>query len=71
MPITITYYEASRHSFCTQLVDDGIDLLYAKELMRHTDVRTTQRYYHGNITRLRDIVNKRGKTVRLSKIEAE
>ena len=69
--LDITYYEASRHSFCTQLVDDGVDLLHAKELMRHTDVRTTQRYYHGNITRLRDIVNKRGKTVRLSKIEAE
>lgn len=59
--LKVTYYESSRHSFCTQLVDSGADVLQAKELMRHTDVRTTQHYYHGNMTRLRDLVNKRGK----------
>ncbi len=67
--LDVTYYEASRHSFCTQLVDDGIDALQAKELMRHTDVRTTQRYYHGNISRLSDIVNNRGRVIRFKKVE--
>jgi integrase len=70
---TVTYYEASRHSFCTQLVDDGLNTLQAKELMRHTDVRTTQKYYHGDTNRLRDAVNQRGRVIHLvnrSKIEA-
>ncbi len=67
--LDVTYYEASRHSFCTQLVDDGIDALQAKELMRHTDVRTTQRYYHGNISRLSEIVNNRGRVIRFKKVE--
>jgi integrase len=68
-----TYYEASRHSFCTQLVDDGADSLQAKQLMRHTDVRTTQNYYHGSTTKLRELVNRRGRVVNLknrSEIEA-
>ncbi len=60
-----TYYEASRHSFCTQLVDGGADSLQAKELMRHTDVRTTQNYYHGNTTKLRELVNRRGRVITL------
>ncbi len=60
--IDVCYYEASRHSFCTQVVDDcGADALQAKALMRHTDVRQTQGYFHGNNTKLRGIVNKRGK----------
>jgi len=63
----VTYYEASRHSFATQMVDSGVDALQTKELMRHTDVRTTQRYYHGSITRLKDIVNRRGQVFRLIK----
>ncbi|MDD5007471.1 MAG: tyrosine-type recombinase/integrase [Syntrophorhabdaceae bacterium] len=63
----VTYYEASRHSFATQMVDSGVDSLQTKELMRHTDVRTTQRYYHGSTTRLRDIVNRRGQVLSLVK----
>lgn len=61
--LDLTYYEASRHSFCTQIVDDGINVLQAKELLRHTDVRTTQRYYHGNLNNLRNVVNNRGRVI--------
>lgn len=28
--------------------------------MRHSDIRTTQKYYHEDIENLRDIVNARG-----------
>jgi integrase len=63
--IEISYYEASRHSFVTQLVDDGVGSLQVKELARHSDVRTTQRYYHGNRLTLKDIVNRRGKVIPL------
>lgn len=63
--LSVTFYEASRHSFITQCVDGGADALQVKELARHTDVRTTQRYYHGSTSRLRSIVNNRGKVVPL------
>jgi integrase len=62
--LQVTHYEASRHSFCTQLADDGIDALQAKELMRHTDVRTAHRYYHADVSRLSVIVNNQGRVTR-------
>lgn len=61
--LDVTYYEASRHSFVTQCVDSGADALQVKELARHSDVRTTQKYYHGDMKRLRDVVNRRGKVI--------
>jgi integrase len=61
--IPVCYYEASRHSFITQCVDVGGDSLQVKHLARHSDVRTTQRYYHGNQVRLTDILNRRGKVI--------
>jgi site-specific recombinase XerD len=64
--IDITYYEASRHSFVSQLVDDGLGSMQVKELARHSDVRTTQKYYHGNKITLKDALNKRGKVVPLN-----
>lgn len=57
----ITLYEAVRHSFCTQIVENGADLYVAQILMRHSDIRSTQKYFHANVLKLRDIVNKRGK----------
>lgn len=68
--IDVSYYEASRHSFCTQIAEDcGANELQAQLLMRHVDPRSTRRYFHGNVKKLRDIVNMRGKVVALKKIE--
>jgi len=68
--IEVSYYEASRHSFCTQIVEDcNVNEFQAQLLMRHLDPRSTRRYFHGNVKRLRDIVNMRGKVVALKKIE--
>lgn len=63
--LNITLYEASRHSFCTQIVENGASLLEAKQLMRHSDIRSTERYFHGSIAKMKDIVNKRGKIIPL------
>jgi len=58
-----TFYEASRHSFCTQLIEDGVDIAVVKELARHADIRTTQKYLHIRTSKLHDVVNRRGQVV--------
>lgn len=63
----IDHYSASRHSFCTQLTDTGINSLQARELMRHTDIRTTQKYFHASTEKLREAVNQRGKVLPFKK----
>lgn len=35
-----------RHTFCSRLVERGVDLSVVKELAGHQDIRTTQRYLH-------------------------
>ena len=69
----MTLYEASRHSFCTQIVESGINTLQAKLLMRHSDERSTQKYFQGNIAKLRAVVTNRVtvKPLRSEKIEVK
>lgn len=57
----IDYYSASRHSFCTQIIESGVDVFQAQELMRHTNINSTRRYFHTSVERLRDMVNSRGR----------
>ncbi len=63
--VSITLYEATRHSFCTQVVEGGASVLEAKQLMRHADIRSTERYFHGSMKKMREIVNNRGKLISL------
>ncbi|MBF0553426.1 MAG: tyrosine-type recombinase/integrase [Nitrospirae bacterium] len=63
----ITFYEATRHSFISQLVEDDANPFVAQVLARHTDIRTTQKYYHATSAKLRNQVNSRGKVVKLGK----
>jgi len=69
--LNVTLYEASRHSFCTQIAQSGLcNTLQAKELMRHADIRSTERYFHGSVVKLRDIVNMRGNVFILEQIKS-
>ncbi|MGO9613377.1 MAG: tyrosine-type recombinase/integrase [Dissulfurispiraceae bacterium] len=52
--------DATRHSFCTQIVESGASQLEAMALMRHTDIRSTLKYYHADTKKLRYLVNRRG-----------
>lgn len=64
--LEISLKEATRHSFCTQIAEGGFcNTLQAQELMRHNDLRSTQRYFHGNIEKMKGIVNSRGKVIQM------
>ena len=61
------HYEGSRHSSITQLAEAGYDITSIRELAGHTDIRTTQRYIHRSLGKLREIANNRkGKLYPLS-----
>lgn len=59
----VTFYEASRHSFCTQIVEAGATEYEAQILMRHADPRSTQAYIHANVGKMKGLVNRRGEVL--------
>jgi integrase len=65
----LVYYEASRHSFLTQLSDAGVDVLDLKDLARHSDIRTTQKYIHKRTEHLREKTNLRRNIIEIKKTE--
>jgi len=62
----ITHYEATRHSFCTQIVEVA-DKKVAKALMRHVSDSSTDRYIHARTEYLREHLEKRGDVVELKR----
>lgn len=44
-----------RHTFATQLIINGADIVYVKEMMRHESINTTMVYTHVSNSRLREI----------------
>jgi integrase len=60
----VTLYEATRHSFGTQLIENN-DIYKVKEAMRHSDIRMTEKYLHLKVAKLDDVVNSRKKQIKL------
>jgi site-specific recombinase XerD len=63
----VDMYSATRHSFCTQLVEMGMSEIEAQGIMRHKDARSTRSYFHPTQERQRDFLNRRGKVIPLKK----
>lgn len=61
-------YEATRHSFCTQVVP-LTDRYTAQRLMRHKDQRSTDNYYHAFSDRLLEVVQKNENVIDLKRTD--
>lgn len=66
----VTLYEATRHSFCSQIVP-LTDKLTAQRLMRHKDGRSTDNYYHAYADHLLDVVQGLDNAVDFAKVKNE
>lgn len=64
--VNITAHEFGRHSFCTQIArTSGANVFDAQALMRHKDLHSTRKYYHIDVKRISDILNRRGEVINL------
>ena len=49
-------WHGCRHTFCSRLVQRGVNLAVVKELARHKDIKTTLMYAHLDPSNLRDAI---------------
>lgn len=67
----VTLHEATRHSFCSQLVKEGNPLTLVRDLARHSDIRVTAKYVHATDDQARGAVNNRGKVINIEPTRKE
>ncbi len=66
----ICLYEATRHSFGSQLIEKA-DVSVVKELMGHSSIKTTEKYLHMKVEKLKNVVNSRGKIRMVNRSDLE
>ncbi len=49
----IRLYDATRHSFASQLINNGISLINVSRLLGHSSVKMTEKYAHSDIEKLK------------------
>ena len=49
-----------RHQYGSMLAENGANIVELRDLLRHSDVRVSERYLHSNNERLRQVANKLG-----------
>jgi integrase len=65
----VSFGEATRHSFVTQLIEDGIPEDQTMFLGRWVDKRSLKHYYHPTDDKTRDVLNRRGKPRKIISID--
>jgi site-specific recombinase XerD len=50
---SLRIYDATRHSFASQLVNAGTSIFKVSKLLGHSSVKMTEKYSHSNIENLR------------------
>ncbi len=51
------HFHCLRHTFITNLIKNGVNINYAKQLAGHSDLNTTMGYIHIETEDLREAVN--------------
>ena len=64
--ITISLYQATRHSLASNLLKDSATLTSISDILGHTDIRTTLKYAHGDLANQRVAFGKQGNIIDLS-----
>ncbi len=55
---SIRLYDASRHSFASQLINSGVSIYSVSTLLGHSNVKTTEKYLHNDMSKLKvDVCN--------------
>jgi len=65
----IRLYDASRHSYASQLVSQNVSLFTVSKLLGHSNTKTTEKYAHANLDSLRVEIGKlslKAKVVKLT-----
>jgi integrase len=52
-PFELRLYDAARHSFASQLVNAGTSLFFVSQALGHSNAKTTERYSHADLEKLR------------------
>lgn len=55
---TLRLYDATRHSFASQLVNSGTSIFKVSKLLGHSSVKITEKYTHQNIENLKSDMSK-------------
>lgn len=59
-----------RHTFATDMLAEGMNLAQVKDLMGHTDVKTTMKYLHPDTSGASEVVNQRNRENSLHLLKA-
>jgi site-specific recombinase XerD len=66
-------YDASRHSFASQLVNSGVSLFTVSKLLGHSSTKMTEKYSHANLdsmrTELAKLSLKKSETVSITSLQ--
>lgn len=68
---SIRLYDATRHSFASQLVNSGVSIFSISKLLGHSDIRSSEKYTHGDINKLKVDISSLSLEEKVSKLKPE